>query len=187
MKVIFSFLFAALLTVPLRAEPAADLDRAAASFSEGLEKLEKEYRSELSKAMAQATKVVLLELGEPGPANADAEDPFANTEGKEFIKLPVSEVSVPVLKTQEITDKTARREFLTALQGALTATGGTMAACHEPHHYLRVFAGETLVFDSAICLKCNNFTLKYPSGEAGLEPLSEALMAILKQHIKAKE
>lgn len=151
------------------AEGAAEkaLSEAESRYYEAQAVIESKYRKDLATTLATADRIEVFLLDfEMEDTPSDFFYWENRLEEEEFPILPYGSKS-SILKRAILGDEELKT-FVPALQKVVGVQGdpGTGALCHFPIHGVRVFSGETMLFQSSFCWKCQNFALAYPDAPA---------------------
>ncbi|HEY5311675.1 MAG TPA: hypothetical protein VIK18_04125 [Pirellulales bacterium] len=148
-----------------RSQAAAErLQAAEREFENGLDQLKAEFRQHISKALETADKIeiFLLEFDSLKPDPGDDVRFDGDEDNQRFPIRPYKSLA-KILKHRTLTpaERDELLPLLMAVVGQPKDPGG--AFCHLPIHGLRVFEGETLLFESSFCYVCQNFYIRYPT------------------------
>ena len=166
------------------------IEQAVNAYVKSMEASRIAYRKALSAAISDASRVEVMLLGTISRANKSS-DPFSDADKAHTFPILPYESSATILKRKELTAEEIA-SLMPELQTTITSLGeGAMAACHEPIHAVRVYIGETVVFETSICYHCNNFYMTYPFDGAHWEcltsPKFQAIMEKLMPFPKPQE
>ena len=82
---------------------------------------------------------------------------------KKFAIYPYGKFT-KIVKKKKLTKKEVK-EFLPLLYTAMRTDEG-QNDCHKPIHGVRIYSGNSIIFQSSFCYDCSNYYFVYPSGEA---------------------
>jgi hypothetical protein len=163
------------------------LEKAETQFWTDQKKVEADFRKGLAEAIESADKieVFLLEFDSLKEDEID----FSPESRGEDPRFPISpyKSSAKILKRRALTSDELKdlRPALMAVVGIEKETGGSF--CHFPVHGLRVFEGESVIFESSFCYFCENFYIRYPSEAHWFGMSSKAFETIMKRLIPIPE
>ncbi len=167
-------------------EAERDLSNAKSRYDKAQSIIRADFRKDLAAALAKGDGVVVYLL------DFETEDTPSGfwlwengLEEDEFPIIPYGKKS-KILKKATLTAE-QKLKFIPKLQEVVGVQGEVDggAFCHYPIHGVRVYAGETIIFQSSFCWACTNFAISYPDGpawiairEAGLFEAFSELMPI---------
>jgi hypothetical protein len=148
-------------------EVEKQLSETESRFYEAKSKIQSDYRRDLAAVLAKGDRidVYLLDFEtEDTPSDFLFWD--TRLEEDEFPIIPYGSKS-KILKRSTLSAE-QKLEFMPKLQEVVGIQGEIDggAFCHFPIHGVRVYAGDTIIFQSSFCWKCNNFSVSYPDRPA---------------------
>lgn len=148
-------------------EAEGDLLKAELRFYDAKSKIQSDYRRDLAAVLAKGDRIEVYLLDfetEDTPSDFLFWD--TRLEENEFPIIPYGGKS-KILKRSTLTAE-QKLKFMPKLQEVVGIQGKIDggAFCHFPIHGVRVYAGDTIIFQSSFCWKCNNFAVSYPDRPA---------------------
>ena len=146
--------------------PSKVPDNAETSFVNALEALKKVYRAQIAKEIENADRIILFRFSSEPDGVKDGRftqvfDPIDDESTEEWFISPSKDRSHKIDGKVEISAE-QRKMVAPKLQTMLAVEWGPMPRCHTPHHGIRAYDGERLIFEADICLHCDGYCLHFP-------------------------
>jgi hypothetical protein len=140
-------------------------DTARSLFIEGTDALKLAYRQSLSIRIQSATRgeIFLLDFqtqSEKGNVITDALFPDSDL----FPIRPYA-VATRILDRRKLSESELA-QVLTVLPKTIADENREGSFCHYPIHGIRLYDGDTLLFETSVCYECRNFYVSFPDGQS---------------------
>jgi hypothetical protein len=180
-----NLLLAILLTGSAFAADAESTDQRIARIMEeaqmkrfdGFLRLNREYRAAVSTTfkLADRVEVYLLDFA----AGYDPE--YRPKEDEKTFPIRPYDKETGILKTHKVAAQDVQKWCAAVTKLLVSEKSGVGMNCHFPIHGIRIFSGDTLLFETSLCWKCGNYYFHYRTGASweGLALNAEDLKALL--------
>jgi hypothetical protein len=140
-------------------------DAAKARYFEGTDALKLAYRISLSNRIQSATRgeIFLLDF----QPRSERRNEITDTIFPDSALFPIRPYAVAtrILKRQKLSESELA-QVLTVLPKTIADENREGSFCHYPIHGIRLYAGDSLLFETSICYYCRNFYVLFPDGQS---------------------
>jgi hypothetical protein len=140
-------------------------DAAEAHFLEGTSALKLAYRQSLSNRIQSATRgeIFLLDFQPESKKRNEITDSIF-PDATLFPIRPYA-VATRILNRHMLTAKELA-QVLAVLPKTIADENREGSFCHYPVHGIRLYDGDTLLFETSVCYHCRNFYVLFPDGQS---------------------
>lgn len=135
---------------------------------EAVFKADREYRAALAKTFqfADRVEVYLLDF------SIGEDTAYTPKEGDAVFPITPYNKETKILKTHQVAAKDTSKWCAAVRLLLASDKDGGMAMCHYPIHGIRIYSGDTLLFETSLCWACSNYSYVYED-KASWESITE--------------